>query len=115
SLCPAPLRSPRFCRCCSALTCFAIPRRHRSAARPALGRHHERVGDQFLRRFLSFLHLRDLLLARADFAICSGWHGRWRPSRLAWFDFYPSGKSLSWYLLLSEPLSRPPHSSSNPC
>ena len=84
--------SPRLCRRYFALACFALPRRNRSSARPGLGHHHECVDDQFLRRFLSLLHLPALLLARADFAICPGWYGHWRPSRLARFDIDPLGK-----------------------
>ena len=49
--------SPRLCRHYFALACFALPRRNRSSARPGLGHHHECVDDQFLRHFLSLLHL----------------------------------------------------------
>ena len=116
--CPTTFCSPRLRRRDFTLACFALPRRYRSTTRPALGRYHECVGDQFLRRFLSLLHPPDLVLAWADFAICPGRYGRWRPSRLARFDNDPLGKSSGWILLHSEPLARPSRharNSSTPC
>ncbi len=105
--------SPRLCRHYFALACFALPRRNRSSARPGLGHHHECVDDQFLRRFLSLLHLAALLLARADFAICPGWDGRRRPSGVARFDTDPLGKPSRRILLHSEPLARPARHAGN--
>src|SRR6476660_7759974 len=89
---PAAFCSPRFRRRDFALACFALPRRNGSTTRPALGRYHECVGDQFLRRFLPLLCLPDLLLARADFAICLDWYGRWSRTRFIRFDIDPLGK-----------------------
>src|SRR6266568_2134647 len=110
SFCSAVFCSPRLWRRGFALPRFALPRRYRSTTRPALGRYHEFVGDQFLRCSLSLLHLPDLLLAWPDFAICPGWYGRWRPSRLARFDGDPLGKSPGRIILYSESLARPsPH------
>src|SRR5205814_6979702 len=106
SLCSAVFCSPRFWRRGFALPRFALPRRHRSTTRPALGRHHECVGDQFLRRSLSLLHLPDLLLARTDFAICPGWYGRWRPSRFGRSGANPVGKPAGRIILYSESLAR---------
>jgi hypothetical protein len=111
--CAAAFCSPRLSRRDFAFACFALPRRHRSTARPALGRHHECVGDHFLRCSLSLLHLPDLLLARADFAICPGWYVRWRPSRLARFGIDPLGKPLGRILLHSQPLAHPSHHAGN--
>jgi hypothetical protein len=105
--------SPRFCRRDFALACFALPRRNGSSARPGLGHHHECVGDQFLRRFLSLLCLADLLLAWPDFAICRGWYGHWRRSWLARFDGNPVGKPSRRTLLHSEPLARPARNAGN--
>src|ERR1700751_138229 len=105
--------SPRLCRRDFALACLALPGRHRTAARPALGRYHECVGDQFLRRFLSLLCLPDLLLAWADFAICPRWYGRWRPSWLARFDGDSLGKSPGRILLHAQPLARPARDAGN--
>src|SRR5438270_7528620 len=81
--CATAFCSPRLCRRDFALACFALPRRYRSTARPALGRDHECVGYQFLRRSLSLLQLPDLLLAWPGFAICAGWYGRWSRARIA--------------------------------
>src|SRR6266480_2969180 len=105
--------SPRLCRRYFALACFALPRRHRTAARPPLGRYYECVGDQFLGRSLSLLYLPDLLLAWADFAICPGWYGRWRRSWLARFGGNPLGKPSRRTLLHSEPLARPARDAGN--
>src|SRR5438067_8318281 len=110
---PAAFCSPRFRRCYFALACFALPRRNGSTTRPTLGRHRECMDDQFLRRFLSLLHLPDLLLARPDFAICPGWDGRWRPAGLARFDTAPFGKPSRTTLLHSEPLARPARNAGN--
>ena len=110
---PAAFCSPRFCRHYFALACFALPRRNGSSARPGLGRHHECMDDQFLRRSLSLLHLSDLLLARADFAICPDWDGRRRSSGLARFDTDPMGKPSRRRLLHSEPLARPARDAGN--
>src|SRR5437762_13912093 len=103
----------RFRRRRFAIPCFALPRRHRSAARPALGHHHECVDDQFLRHSLSLLHLPDLLLARADFAICLDWYGRWSRTRSIRFDIDPLGKPPGRILLHAEPLARPSHHAGN--
>jgi hypothetical protein len=105
--------SPRLCRRDFALACFALPRRNGSSARPGLGHHHECVDDQFLRRFVSLLHLPALLLPRADFAICPGWDGPRRPSGLARFDTDPMGKPSRRILLHSEPLARPARNAGN--
>ena len=112
-LCAAAFCSPRFCRRGFALTCFALSRRHYSTAGPALGRHYECVGDRLLRCSLSLLHLPDLLLARADFAICPGWYGRWGPSRLTRFDIDPVGKPIGRTFLHSEPLACPSRHAGN--
>jgi hypothetical protein len=109
-----PFRSAAFCslRLCRryfALACFALPRWNGSAARPALGHHHECVDDQFLRRSLSLLHLPDLLLARADFAICLDWYGRWSRTRFIRFDIDPLGKPPGRILLHAQPLARASH------
>ena len=101
--CTAAFCCPRFRRRRFAFACFALPRRHRSTARTALGRHDESVGDQFLRCSLSLLHLPDLLLARAHFAICPGWAGGWRPSRVARFSIDPLGKPPGRIFLYSQP------------
>ena len=111
-------RSAAFCssrlrRSDFAFPCFALSRRHRSPARPSLGRHHECVGDQFLRRFLSLLHLPDLLLARADFAICLDWYGPWSRTRFIGFDIDPLGKPTGRILLHAQPLARPSHHAGN--
>src|SRR6266581_6440631 len=98
--------SPRLWRRGFALPRFALPRRHRSTTRPALGRYHEFVGDQFLRRSLSLLHLPDLLLARADFAIRPDRYGRWSRTRLARSDVDPVGKPAGRTFLHSEPVAR---------
>ena len=105
--------SPRLCRHYFALACFALPRRNRSSARPALGRYHECVGDQFLRRFLSLLCLPDLLLAWPDFAICPGWDGHWRRSWHARFDRDPMGKPSRRIFLHAQPLARSSHHAGN--
>jgi hypothetical protein len=110
---PAAFCSPRLCRRDFALACFALPRRHGSSARPGLGHHHECVDDQFLRRFLSLLHLAALLLARADFAICPGWYGRRRSSGLARFDTDPMGKPSRRIFLHAQPLARSCHHAGN--
>ena len=107
-----PFRSAAFCssrfrRCGSALACFALPRRDRSTARPALGRHHECVGDLFLGRSLSLLHLPNFLLARADFAIRPRRDGRWSGARIARFGIDPMGKSPAWAFLHTEPVASP--------
>ena len=109
--CTAAFCCPRFRRRRFAFACFALPRRHRSTARTALGRHDESVGDQFLRCSLSLLHLPDLLLARAHFAICPGWAGGWRPSRVARFSIDPLGKPPG--RIYSQPLARPSHHADN--
>jgi hypothetical protein len=105
--------SPRLCRRHFALACFALPRRNGSSARPGLGHHHECVDDQFLRRFLCLLHLAALLLARADFAICLDWYGRWSRTRSIRFDIDPLGKPPGRILLHAEPLARPSHHAGN--
>src|SRR6266576_1491356 len=107
--CTAAFCCPRFRRRGFAFACFALPRRHRSTARTALGRHHECVGDQFLRCSLSLLHLLDLLLARAHFAICLDWYGRWSRTRFIRFSIDPLGKPLGGIFLYSQPLACPSH------
>src|SRR6266550_5223540 len=111
--CSAAFCSTHLCRHYFALACFALPRWHRTAARPALGRYHECVGDQFLRRFLSLLCLPDLLLAWPDFAICPGWYGHWRRSWLARFDTDPMGKPSRRIFLHAQPLARSTHHAGN--
>src|ERR1700719_537711 len=110
---PAAFCSTCLCRCDFALACFALPRRHGSTTRPALGRYHECVGDQFLRRFLSLLCLPDFLLAWPDFAICPGWYVHWRPSGFARFDTDPLGKPSRRTFLHAEPLARPARDAGN--
>jgi hypothetical protein len=112
-LCSAAFCSTRLCRHYFALAGFALSRRHRSAARPALGHHHECVDDQFLRRFLSLFHLPDLLVARADFAIYPDWNGRWSRTRFIRFDIDPLGKPPGRILLHAQPLARPSHHAGN--
>lgn len=104
---PADFCSSRFRRRGVALSSFALPRRHCSAARPALGRHHKCVGDRYLGVIFSRLHLFDLVLVRTDLAICYGWYGRGRPSRIAWSNIDPLGKPISRTLLHSKPVARP--------
>src|SRR5437588_12655081 len=101
--CATAFCSSRLCRRDFAFACFALPRRYRSTARPALGRDHECVGDQFLGRPLSFLHLPDLLLARANLAFCSDWDGFWRPFRLSRFGSNSLGESTGRTFLHSDP------------
>src|SRR5436190_9348010 len=105
--CSGAFCSPRFHRRGFALPRFALPRRYRSTTRPALGRYHEFVGDQFLRCPFSLLHLPDLLLARADSAIRPDRYGRWSRTRLARSDVDPVGKPSGGIVLHSEPLARP--------
>jgi len=111
--CSAVFCSPRLCRHYLALACFALPRRNGSTTRPALGCYHECVDDQFLGRFLSLFHLHDLLLARADFAICLDWYGRWSRTRFIRFDIDPLGKPPGRILLHAQPLARPSHHAGN--
>jgi hypothetical protein len=111
--CSGAFCSPRFRRRGFALPWFSLPRRYRSTARPALGRYHEFVGDQFLRRFLSLRHLPDLFLARADFAIRPDRYGCWSRTRLARSGRNPVGKPAGGILLHSEPLARPSSDAGN--
>ena len=111
--CSAAFCSTRLCRHYFALACFALPRRNGSTTRPALGCYHECVDDQFLGRFLSLFHLHDLLLARADFAFCLVWFGRWSRTRFIRFDIDPMGKPSRRPLLHSQPLARPARDAGN--
>ena len=109
----AAFRSPRLCRRDFALACVALPRRNGSSARQGLGHLHECVDDQFLGGSLSLLYLPDLLLARADFAICLDWYGRWSRTRYIRFDIDPLGKPPGRILLHAQPLARPARNAGN--
>ena len=61
-LCAAHFRFSRVGRRVFAFPCFGLPRRHRSTTRTTLDCRSERLDDQLLGRFLSFVHVSDFLL-----------------------------------------------------
>jgi hypothetical protein len=111
--CSAAFCSPRFCGRGFTLAGFALPRRHRSATRPALGSDHECVGDQFLRCPLSLFHFPDLVLAWTDLEVCPGWYGRRSRAWVARFDTDAVGKPSPRTLLHSEPVASPARHAGN--
>ena len=56
-LCAAHFRFVRLDRRGFAFTCFALPRRHCTPTSTTLGHESERLDDQLLGRFLSFVHV----------------------------------------------------------
>jgi len=108
-LCAAHFRFVRLSRRGFAFTCFALPRRHCAPTSTTLGHESERLDDQLLGRFLSFVHVAGFHLGRLSFSIRPDWNGRWRHSWNARIDADSVGKPTRRTLLYSEPLARIRH------
>jgi len=91
---------------CFAFPCLALPRRHCSPARPTLDCRSQCLDDHLLGRFLSVVHLTDLLLDRVSLSIRADRYGVWSDSRLARFDDDSLGKPTGRTFLHSERLAR---------
>src|SRR5215475_7961370 len=108
-LCAAHFRFVRLGRRGFAFTCFTLPRRHCAPTSTTLGHHSERLDDQLLGHFLSFVHVAAFHLGRLSFSIRPDWNGRWRHSRSARIDADSVGKPTGRTLLHSKPLARIHH------
>ena len=104
--CTALFCSSLFGQRCLAFLCSALPRRHRSPARPALDCRSECLDDHLLGRFLSVVHLSGLLLDRVSLSICADRYGVWSDSWLARFGDDPLGNPTGRTFLHSERLAR---------
>src|SRR5215831_12453823 len=93
-LCAAHFRFVRLGRRGFAFTCFTLPRRHCAPTSTKLGHHSERLDDQLLGHFLSFVHVAAFHLGRLSFSIRPDWNGHWRHSRSARIDADSVGKPI---------------------
>src|SRR5205085_11209614 len=96
-----------------AFACFTLSRRHCSAPGTTVGDQFKRVGDLFVGRILSLLHLATLVLDRFSLSIRPYRHRCWSHSRLARFGDDSLGDPTRRTFLHPEPLARIYHRVSN--